>query len=268
MTKKVTATIILIALISAMVAALAGCNTVDKQEAVKVLKNALVESENGNNGKIFYWRESFATYREGTSNHVRQTEVNVLCDLDDIYKFIRIAREGEYDYQGLKVHITERDDGKNVYDAYYGGSDDGRDYKAVAANGVDYEYAAEEDAAYNYVESEEFKAKYSLSSRLNLLDELVADDGYYEIESAQKQGNLVTINLKVTSKYRDFYEKKHGDESPLDGKRVLIEVTYGRIANVMTYRDEPTDNGILTMEYESYMLEISYLGPKFDVPRK
>ena len=256
MIKKIAGMILIAVVSAAMLLSLSGCNTLSASEAYEAFRAAIEESLTGDNGKIFYWRESTAQLRPGSSNLVDEVSVNVLCDMNENYEFIREENAGEYDYENLKVHVVKTHDGNTTEEIWAGTAENGTDYIVRATDGGS--RAFEAGTAYQFVETEEFNQNYSLRSRLEFLADIEEED--LIISSAEQQGNLLTITATMS----DGYLAEHPD-SDLDGKRVVIEITYGRIASVTTYKDEG-GGGIFSLDYESYMLEIAYTGPIFTVP--
>lgn len=285
--KKIVRLLLIVALVSIMLltSLLVGCKRLTPDEGFDAIQAAIEHTLSGHNPYIFYWKESFATPREGTSNLVVTTTANVLCDIDRDYNFVKKNNDLDYSYDniaGLKTRVTKSYDGKSVYELFCGVSKDGNSYLAtrgaldsttpltndfkVAEN----KYSFQDRNAEEYVQSAEF-APYTLEAKLAELKSLKKED--IVIDKVEKKGNVTTITCKMSDAYCVKYLEDNGAKSVLEGKYVTIELSYNRIAAIIVYQtdpgaDESNTQGILALEYESYKFEIVYTGPKFNVPEK
>lgn len=63
------------------------------------------------------------------------------------------------------------------------------------------------------------------------------------------------------------YEAAHGEPSIFVGaKRIMIEIAYEKISQIVIYVDEQMSGSSLTSETEAYKFQIVYTGPKFSIP--
>ena len=269
--KKYIKLILCLSLLSVMLCTclLSGCQSLSGDEGYELMQKAIDNTLHDNNAHIFYWKENVSTPREGITNLVETTTVNVLCAIDRDYNFVKEG-DGEYDYEDLKARVTKSYDGKLVYEQYCGYADNNNSYlatrgdkngKSALTNNDDYSF--ESMTAEDYVLSNAFK-EYTLEEKLKELKALKRED--LVIDKAEKKGNVVTLTCKVSDEYANSHE------SILEGKYVTIEMSYERISAIIVYQNDPgasesNTQGILALEYESYKLEIVYTGPKFTVPQ-
>jgi|GEM_PF-2549845 len=259
---------------------LSGCQSLSGDEGYELMQKAIENTLHDNNAHIFYWKENVSTPREGITNLVETTTVNVLCAIDRDYNFVKEGA-GEYDYEDLKARVNKSYDGKLVYEQYCGYAENGNSYLATRGdkNGTTLltnadAYAFESMVAEDYVLSDKFK-EYTLEEKLKELKSLKREDlliDEFQNGKVEKKGNVVTITCKVSDAYAEAYKNANGHKSVLEGKYMTIEMSYDRIAAIIVYQNDPgasesNTQGILALEYESYKLEIVYTGPKFTVPQ-
>ncbi len=272
---KVTLIISLLAVILST-SLLVGCQSLNNDEAYEALQNAIHNTLIDDNAHIFYWKESVSTPRANSiTNLVELTTVNVLCNIDKHYNFVKDG-DGEYDYDDLKARVTKSYDGKQVYELYCGYAENGNSYLATRGSMTSTTPLTNSDkynhsslTAEEYVQSDAFKP-YTLAEKLKELKGLKKED--LIIDSTEKKGEVTTITCKLSEDYLTSYENTNGQKSVLDGKYVTIEMAYERISAIIVYQHDPNagesnTSGILALEYESYKLEIVYTGPKFTVPQ-
>ena len=272
---KVTLIISLLAVILST-SLLVGCQSLNNDEAYEALQNAIHNTLIDDNAHIFYWKESVSTPRANSiTNLVELTTVNVLCNIDKHYNFVKDG-DGEYDYDDLKARVTKSYDGKQVYELYCGYAENGNSYLATRGSMTSTTPLTNSDkynhsslTAEEYVQSDAFKP-YTLAEKLKELKGLKKED--LIIDSTEKKGEVTTITCKLSEDYLASYENANGQKSVLDGKYVTIEMAYERISAIIVYQHDPNagesnTSGILALEYESYKLEIVYTGPKFTVPQ-
>lgn len=272
---KVTLIISLLAVILST-SLLVGCQSLNSDEAYEALQNAIHNTLIDDNAHIFYWKESVSTPRANSiTNLVELTTVNVLCNIDKHYNFVKDG-DGEYDYDDLKARVTKSYDGKQVYELYCGYAENGNSYLATRGSMTSTTPLTNSDkynhsslTAEEYVQSDAFKP-YTLAEKLKELKGLKKED--LIIDSTEKKGEVTTITCKLSEDYLASYENANGQKSVLDGKYVTIEMAYERISAIIVYQHDPNagesnTSGILALEYESYKLEIVYTGPKFTVPQ-
>lgn len=277
---KLILTLSLLAVI-ACTSLLVGCQSLSGDEGYAVLQKAIDNTLHDDNAHIFYWKESISTPRSGITNLVETTTVNVLCEIDNDYNFVKTNSGLEYDYKNLKARVNKSYDGKLVYEQYCGVAKNNNSYLATRGdkNGTsalttENKYTFDSMVARDYVLSDLFK-EYTLEEKLKELKSLKREDlliEEYQNGGVEKKGNVVTITCKVSDEYARAYENANGRKSVLEGKYLTIEISYDRVAAIIVYQNDPgadesNTQGILALEYESYKLEIVYTGPKFDVPQ-
>lgn len=271
--KRTISVICLTAIVAVTIFAFVGCSQLSVDEGYETLRDALSNTLHEDNAHIFYWKESISTPRAGLSNNVVSRKVNVLCDIDDDYDFIKNSSE-EYDYSGLKVMVTESENDTVNKEIYCGYADDGKTYlsewdSSMGTNGSQKKYKVTAGVtAKEYVLSDAFKP-YTLDTILTELKGIAKEDLVFDGVSnsgVQKKGHVVTITCKMSDEYLARYEATNGKKSLLDGKYVTFEVCYDRISSIIVYQQEE-GGGLFTLEYESYKLEIVYMGPKFTVQK-
>lgn len=277
---KLILTLSLLAVI-ACTSLLVGCQSLSGDEGYAVLQKAIDNTLHDDNAHIFYWKESLSTPRSGITNLVETTTVNVLCEIDNDYNFVKTNSGLEYDYKNLKARVNKSYDGKLVYEQYCGVAKNNNSYLATrgdknstSALTTDNKYTFDSMVARDYVLSDLFK-EYTLEEKLKELKSLKREHlliEEYQNGGVEKKGNVVTITCKVSDEYARAYENANGRKSVLEGKYLTIEISYDRVAAIIVYQNDPgadesNTQGILALEYESYKLEIVYTGPKFDVPQ-
>ena len=288
--KKTVRLLLIVALVSIMLltSLLVGCKRLTPDEGFDAIQAAIEHTLSGHNPYIFYWKESFATPREGTSNLVVTTTANVLCDIDRDYNFVKKNNDLDYSYDniaGLKARVTKSYDGKTVYELFCGVNEDGNSTLAergsldsTTALGADFKdannkYTFQDITAEAYTQSQAFSSNYSLEVKLAELRSLKREDLIIEEGAVEKKINVTTIKCKLSDSYCQSYREANGTNSVLEGKYVVIELSYDRIASITVYQKDPAAGdsnatGILALEYESYKFEVVYTGPKFVVPAK
>lgn len=271
--KKTVVILLLFSIVISMAFTFTGCSQLSEDEAYTQLQNAITNTLSDDNGHIFYWKEAYATPRSGMSNLVDATRVNVLCEIDRDYNFVK-ASEAEYDYADLKVNVVHSFDGVDDDVIYCGVAQDGVSHYARTdcTKNAKGEYVYQEFAdmtARDYVLSEQFKP-YTLETKLGELMDIQQSDLIFEgvkNGGTEKKGNVVTITCKMSDDYLARYKAEKGKDSVLDGAYVVFETAYERVSAIIVYAASE-DGGLLKMEYESYKFELVYTGPKFTVPSK
>lgn len=246
---------------------LSGCSaslTADeiKAELDTALKNSL-------SSDLFYWKE--------TDNRTADTiykQVNVLSDIDEKEYVPLVDENGEY--TTLRIQVIEKKKDKETYQSICGHSsgintsDPVQDYlfETVTAPDATVVKTKKPMSAKEYYNSDTFQ-KYSVAEKLKCIQELTVADMDFDCDGAEisKKGNVTTLQFKVSEDYLNRYEAKYGEPSVLaNSKRVLIEMAYEKISQIIVYVDQTVSGTSFTMETEAYNFQIVYLGPKFSVP--
>lgn len=271
-TRRAIFAVALVAIVAITSCTLFGCASLSVDEGYSLLRDALDNTLHHDNAHIFYWKESISTPRAGLSNNVVSRKVNVLCDIDRDYNFIKNSSE-EYDYSGLKLMVSESENDTVNKEIYCGYADNGKTYlvewnTAMGTTGNKKNYKKTEGVtAKEYVLSDAF-TPYTLATVLTELGGIQKEDLVFDgVKNAgvEKKGYVVTITCKMSADYLARYQAENGKKSLLDGKYVTFEVCYDRISSIIVYQQEE-GGGVFSLEYESYKLEIVYTGPKFNIP--
>lgn len=246
---------------------LSGCSASLSAEEIKTeldiaLKNSL-------SSDLFYWKE--------TDNRTADTiykQVNVLSDIDEKEYVPLVDENGEY--TTLRIQVIEKKNDKETYQSICGHSsgintgDPVQDYlfETVTAQDGTAVKTKKPTSAKAYYNSDAFQ-KYSVAEKLKCIQELTVADMDFECDGSEisKKGNVTTLQFKVSEDYLNRYEAKYGEPSVLaNSKRVLIEMAYEKISQIIVYVDQAVSGTSFTMETEAYNFQIVYLGPKFSVP--
>lgn len=263
-TKMITGLIVCTTLVLSL---FSGCSTSLTTEEIETsldtaLKNSLASD-------LFYWKE--------TDNRTADTiykQVNVLSDIDEKEYVPLVDENGEY--TTLRIQVIEKKNDKETYQSICGHSsgintgDPVRDYlfETVTAQDGTVTKTKHSMSAKEYYNSEAFQ-QYSVAEKLKCLQDLTVADMDFTTDGAEisKKGNVTQLQFKVSDDYLKRYEEKYGEPSVLaNSKRVLIEMAYEKISQIIVYVDQTVSGTSFTMETEAYNFQIVYLGPKFSVP--
>lgn len=226
------------------------------------LKNSLASD-------LFYWKE--------TDNRTADTiykQVNVLSDIDEKEYVPLVDENGEY--TTLRIQVIEKKNDKETFQSICGHSsginaqDEIKDYlfETVTAEDGTVTRTKEPMTAKEYYNSDAF-SQYSVAEKLKCLQDLTVADMDFTADGAEisKKGHVTQLQFKVSDDYLKRYEEKYGEPSVLaNSKRVLIEIAYEKISQIVLYVDEQIAGSSMTVETEAYNFQIVYLGPKFNVP--
>lgn len=250
----------------------AGCaSNVERDDSYGEKLDAAVENslkasvyfikETKNDGKLTYTRrinvlpavaghDSDPVYKDEANGIYEDLRISVnINDFDNTHTYLRCgmsngANKGDESAEYRFIRKTDKDD------------------KTLSAT-----YKPAEPNA--YYASEEFR-EYRLETLIAELTGFHYADMDFDFEDAEQKtvGHVATLIFKPTAEYLARYEQENGKKSMFDGaSRVLIEITYDRIANVTVYRQAAIEGTEMSVEEEAYKLEIAYLGPKInDIP--
>lgn len=251
-----------------MLSLFSGCSsTLSTEEIETALDTAL---KNSLASDLFYWKE--------TDNRTADTiykQVNVLSDIDDKEYVPLVDENGEY--TTLRIQVIEKKNDKEMYQTICGHSsgvnaqDEVKNYlfETVTAEDGTTTKTKKPMTAKEYYNSDAFK-RYSIAEKLKCLQELTMEDMDFTVDGAEisKKGNVTQLQFKVSDDYLRRYEEKYGEPSVLaNSKRILIEMAYEKISQIIVYVDEIVSGTSFTVETEAYNFQLVYLGPKFDVPK-
>lgn len=264
--KKINILVIsIIILTCATVFALTSCKTyIDTVEGFEIIKKAYQGSIDDD---IFYWKE-YNNAEKIANGDIELTRVNVHCDADNnglIYE--------NGIYKNYAIRVEKLLDGKRQWEKYCGESESSTG-KATLPHLIDMKYDQGKHVsstktqmnAFEYFASDEF-AEYRLDSKLAELKDLIIDDFDFSVKDGgiYKNGAVIMLKARVKDSYLDAYEESNDAESLFKGEMIDIEVTYDRISKLVVYQLEDLGGG-LTNTFETYKLEIVYLGKNIDVP--
>ena len=267
--KKVIKSIVGMSICTALVLSLfSGCSTsLSTAEIETALDTAL---QNSLASDLFYWKE--------TDNRTTDTiykQANVLSDIDQKEYVPLVDENGEY--TTLRIQVIEKKNDKEIYQSVCGHSsginatDEVKDYlfETVTAEDGTAVKTKQPMTAKEYYNSDAFR-QYSVAEKLKCLQDLTVADMDFNADGAEisKKGNVTQLQFKVSDDYLRRYEEKYGEPSVLaNSKRVLIEMAYEKISQIIVYVDEAVSGTSFMVETEAYNFQIVYLGPKFDVPK-
>ncbi len=263
--KKCVSKLLAAVILLSMIFSFSACGKpLENAEIDRVLQDALAETAKAD---IFYWKE---TVVNGAESAYRQ--VNVYAVKDDDGNPI-VDETGAYtDY---KMQIIEKQNQKQTKQIFCGASADENGVKEnilytenFDADGKSTGVTISPMRTEVYFQSEAFRP-YLPKTILRELEGLTAADMNFDIDDGEAHTDLYVTNLifAPTEEYLTRYAETHTEKSLFDGaKKVLIEISYGRIASVIVYVDEAIEGSSLSVENERYKFQIVYLGPKFDMP--
>lgn len=263
-TVKRMAAVLLFAVIAA---SLCGCSlnaySVEELRTLypQAIENALAEP-------LYYWKETVNT--DSASSY---TTCNVYAELDKNYE---PARNADGSFVNMEMEINATEDGQSTYHLVGGlsqSSTGGAAQDFIFENGFDAKGQAADRkktplSVQDYVQTDAFVQQYSLAAMLEEFSGMTVDDMDFTVSNAElsKKGHVVECKFAVTDSYLARYEAQHGKPSLFAGSAyVSLELSYDRFSSIVIYTKEELGSGITT-DKEAYKLEVSYLGPRINVP--
>lgn len=248
--------------------AFSGCSTSLTENEIDTALSTAIGNSLGSD--LYYWKET--DNRTETSLY---KQVNVLSDIDSKEYVPLVDENGEY--TTLRIQAIERENGVDAYQSICGesqGVNDGDEPQNYLFETVTNEDSSTVQTktpmtAKEYFNSEQFQ-KYSVQAKLACLDGLTVDDMDFPVDGSEisEKGHVIQLQFKVKDEFLNRYEEQHGAPSLFAGsKRVLIEIAYEKISQIVVYVDETIAGTSMTVETEAYNFQIVYLGPTFTVPR-
>ncbi len=250
-----------------MASAFFGCGAnLSEADVQTVLETAL---QNSLSADLFYWKET-----DNRDDVSRYSQANVLSDIDSKTYTPLVDENGNY--TTLRIQVLQQENGNTVYQSVCGESsgveegDEVRSYlfETTADSTGETVQTKTPMTAAEYYESAQFQP-YGLQSKLQVLAGLTADDMDFSGDGCEisKRGNVVQLQFLVRDSFLERYEAQYGEPSLFEGaKRVLIEIAYEKISQIVVYVDETIAGSSMHVETEAYNFQLVYLGPKFDVP--
>ena len=278
--KKIFAGTIAIMLLLSAFFLFSACDTLTAQEGADILAEAY-ENSVTKWGDIYQYHEKVTKKAAvGQSGYITDSVVNVHCfhDGEEYHKDkdLALTINDQYyisvmDESGKETSTLK---GSNALTAGLSTHDEsGVDALFLTATEKESaRYCQSGISASNVISSGWFEQNYSLAAKLGVFADLTVDDmEFIDTDDAQNGAEKRFMSTTLTFKVNDEYLQRHPD-SPLEGEYVSVyivnvnlagEPDY-RISSVTVYKKEKL--GALTLNYESYLLSITYLGPNISVP--
>lgn len=255
MTKKIISAILAIVFIALT---FCGCgNNLSDNDIEKIYNDAV---KNTFAQDLYFLKETI-----NSTDLVKYTQVNVLASIDKQYN---IEKNEDGTYKDLRIEAFEQIDGKETVRNICGPSgENGTDYLFTTENGGENK-TKKQISAIDYYNSKEFE-KYRIESFIDELKYFTFNDMDFTIEKAEAEtkGNVTSLIFAPKKEYVEGYENETGKKSIFsDCERVSIEITYGKISHIITYKNETVEDSSLKVEVENYKLMIVYYGPKIYIP--
>lgn len=254
----------IVALLSLCAGLLTACEKpVDHEEAFKLLK---ANYEASIKYEIFYTKE--LTIKNDTKE-IRRVNSVYTPDKGNTY-----TKDANGNYRDHAIQVYSELDGQMQFEVFVGLSKDGKkdpgknlkfNKKFIGKNDkkvaqFDYTYSAMTPS--EYLHSDEF-APDLLSAKLSEIGRLQRADVVFDKKGAVRTGELTKLKFSINNSYYEAYHNEFGTESMLKAKYISMELLYGRIAKIAVMNEEEGTESIFgASEYESYKLEIVYLGPE------
>lgn len=292
MKKRILIILTTILILTVTICSLTACAPLSDDDAFDIFKTAYENSlgYNGNQwGNIYYYQEKVkekAYLKDGESvdGFQHDLSVNVHCALDkkNNYIFDKDYSASVYEsYNKETIDKTEKTTmtfiGSN--DIYAVSDKDTKEEslfinKKVGSSDAE-KFMQSNVKTKDFTSSDWFKP-YTLESKLSIFKDLLQNKNNIEFVDTQevsggKQTSFMTT--KLSFKISQEYFATHPEAKVLDGKYVYVEIVdvdlsskhdY-RISNVYVYKTEKVGGADwLELDYESYILNISYLGPNIN----
>lgn len=261
MIKRIISAVLAFTLLMSVMFMFGGCGgSLEKAEIEKIYNEAVKATMEQD---VYFLKETV-----NSKDEVRYTQVNVRASIDDKYE---IERNEDGSYKELKIEAFEQLDGKEVVKNSCGASgDDGKSFLFTTThkeNG-DPIRSKKQMSAKDYYGSEDFK-KYRVETFFDELNYLKVSDMDFSVEKAEAaaSGKVTSLIFAPTAEYLERYEKETGEKSLFDGcLRVSVEISHGKIAHIIVYKEDAIAGSNLSVEVESYKLLIVYYGPIVNIP--
>lgn len=258
MTKKIISAFLAVTFIALM---FGGCGNDISDNEIKKIYNDAVKSTLEQD--VYFLKETV-----NSKDFVKFTQVNVLASIDKKYN---IEKNEDGTYKDLRIEAFEQIYGKETVRNICGPSgENGENYlfTSIPQEKGDPQRSKKQIAAKDYYNSDEFD-KYRIETFVDELNYFTFDDMDFSGEKAEAgtKGNVTTLIFSPKKDYIERYEKETGKKSIFeDCERVSLEITYGRISHIITYKSEAVEDSKFKVEVENYKLMIVYYGPKISIP--
>ena len=297
MKKRIIVTVLLLAILMLGAFALSSCSPITGEEAFDILKDAYENSvgvKDGSEwGDIYFYQETVKVnaYIDENGDPVegeqRSLSVNVHCDYNDDNSY---NKDKNYNASINESFSKETIDKTEKTTTVYLGANDiyavnnKKDVPYLFVTKKTQDLDAKKENAENYAKadvnakdftSSEFFKPYTLKSKLDVIKDLTLDDITFVDTKDVKNGySQVFMTTKLAFKIKEEFFAAHPETRILDGNYVYVEIvdvdlsnaTDYRISNLYVYKTEKVGGSdMLKIDYESYKLNISYMGPFISV---
>lgn len=271
MKKRIAIVLVTVIIMAVTLVSLSGCATkLDHDEAFQIMKDAYTRSIDYD---IFYSKE----VKLNGDNVPELTRVNSVCDLDKKNNYAK-AEDGSY--INHNIHIYNEIDSQMQLEIFVGLSKDGKSDPGqnLAFKSIYTGKGTDDKAKYDKTrtpmtvpqfQNEEYYQQFKLVSKYDEINRLTRSDVVFsEKEGATKSFDLINLKFSVTEEYTNRYFEETGRVSTLKGKYIDMEITFERIARIVVMQSDPGTASIFgEAEFESYKIEVVYLGPRISVPK-
>lgn len=253
MVKKIISAVLAFTLVFSSIIMLGGCaGSLENNEIEKIYNNAVKSTLEQD---VYFLKETV-----NKKDSVKYTQVNVLASIDSRYE---IERNEDGSYKDLRIEAFEKLNDKETVRNVCGVS--GEDNKNFLFTTVPQEKndpvkSKKEISPKDYYNSEDFK-KYRIETFVDELRYLKVSDMDFNVEKGEAgtKGNVTVLVFKPTEDYFARYEQETGKKSLFNGcKRVMLEISYGKISQIVVYREDRIEGSSLTVEVEGYKLMLVY----------
>lgn len=293
MKKRIIVTISLLVILIVSMFSLSACSPITHEEAFDILRDAYENSvglkEGSEWGDIYFYQETISVkaYLDENGNPVDgkqiSTSVNVHCDYNNDNSY---DKDKNYNASISESFSKETIDSTEKTSTVYLGANEiyavnnkkNLPYLFVTKKTQDLD--AKKESVENYAQSNvqakdftssEFFKPYTLESKLSVLKDLTLNDiEFVDTKDVKDGASKVFMTTKLSFKIKEDFLTAHPETKVLDGDYVYIEIvdvdlsskTDYRISNLYVYKTEKVGGiDMLKIEYESYKLNISYMGP-------
>lgn len=291
MKKRLIIFTLIIVVLAASLFSLTACSTLKDNDAFDILREAYENStglkQGSRWGEIYYYQEqikekAYLDNGECVNGYQNTLSVNIHCKSDDECNYYL---DQDYTAQVEEKFYTETIDKTEKTTINFIGSNN--IYAVNNKNKVpslfitknnqtlgEEKYTQADVTPQSLTKSEWFK-QYTLQSKLSILSDLTLNDiDFVDTKDAKNGRETMFMTTKLSFKIKKSYFESHPEAKILNGNYVYIEIVNVsllsknadyRISNLYVYKTENVGNSeLLKLDYESYALNISYLGPNIN----
>jgi hypothetical protein len=244
---------------------LSSCTTsLSAEESFAVLKSSINEALKNN---VYFWEEKIKDEGDSGLNIPKIDEfrsVKVLNNKDS---------QGNIIASELSAEIILRKGGNDLYLAWCGLSSSGKNKKQVLLEiGAKGRTKIENFPTATFVNEHMNGKGYSLQEVLKEIKGFASGEtppswAVFKDKSSTEKGKLTELTFNITKNdeykaYLNKFKEDNGYESCFaNAERVSVEVTYGRLSNIICYRQEVVKGTNFKIEINIYELFVFYFGP-------